>query len=686
MISSVHEQNVRVHSSKSDNFRTDIQGLRAVAVGAVVLNHANVPGFSGGYTGVDVFFVISGFLITGLLLGDLDKFSKIHFLNFYARRAARILPAAGLTIAFTAIASVAVLGILQARTVLVDSVWSVFFAANNHFAEVGTNYFSPTDTSPLQHFWSLAVEEQFYLVWPALLGLIAMVSGIKRRAVTPRVAISVSLFLIFAGSLYLSITQTTSNPVSSYFSTLDRVWELALGAILAIVAPCFSKISEQLRRNISWGGVITISMGILFFKSTTAFPGFNALVPVLGSAAVLAGGVGSPTGGAHKILSLKPVKFIGDVSYSLYLVHFPIFILGAVHFGQHEKLSIRLGLVIASLIAASMSYFLIENPVRHFNMFKLHPSRALFLWPLAVSLVVAIAIFDAPTTSFVGSSSTAKFISAPLAVDQAVANAEAGDPIPNATNPSLMNARKAHVNLGNCSAFLHLTSKICNFGSSNGTKTIVLFGNSHSVMWIPAIAVAAKTNNWKFFPVVKQACGYDTYTDVVPGLSPKNDCTTFYTWAKKQIVLLHPDAIIMGSYTGTKYWQQGETVAINQLKAITPRFTLLSDTPAIPEPAACLLKTGATLKTCLAHETTNRVSAQKLTMMVAKNANVEYLDVTPWFCNKGLCPSLINDIIPYYDGAHLTRQYSKFLGNDMKIALNLNGVKVIQPAESQINH
>jgi hypothetical protein len=200
-------------------------------------------------------------------------------------------------------------------------------------------------------------------------------------------------------------------------------------------------------------------------------------------------------------------------------------------------------------------------------------------------------------------------------------------------------------------------------------------------MWIPAISVAAKANNWKFFPIVKQACGYDTYSNVVPGLNPNNDCAKFYAWAKLQISKLHPEVIAMGSYTGTKFWQQGQTVVVGQLKLSAPRFILLSDTPWIPEPAACLLKSRATLKSCLSHENTGRISAQRLTMKVSQHLHVQYLDVTPWFCSKKLCPSLINDIIPYYDGAHVTRQYSKFLGKDMNSALNLDGAKVVQPRE-----
>ncbi len=203
-------------------FRADIQGLRALAVGLVVLDHAHVPGFPGGYIGVDVFFVISGFLITGLLINDIERHHRVRFLHFYARRALRILPMATVVIVTTSIASVLLLGVLAARSTLIDGVWAVFFVANVHFAQTGTNYFASTGTSALQHYWSLAVEEQFYLVWPAFLGVITFAVSRFRREAVPRRAIALTLVVLIAGSLMLSISDTANNATGAYFSTIDR--------------------------------------------------------------------------------------------------------------------------------------------------------------------------------------------------------------------------------------------------------------------------------------------------------------------------------------------------------------------------------------------------------------------------------------------------------------------------------
>ena len=347
-------------------FRQDIQGLRALAVGIVVLDHAHIPGFSGGFIGVDVFFVISGFLITGLLLGDIAKHARVRFLNFYSRRAQRILPAATVVILATCVASIALLGIIQARSVLVDGVWAVFFGANVHFASVGTNYFAAAvSTSPLQHYWSLAVEEQFYLVWPAALGIVAVV--FRRKGIVghvPRLPIALTLAVVGGLSLYLSVVQTASNPKAAYFSTFDRTWELAVGALLAVALPWLGKIPTALRSALSWSGLVAIVTAALFFTASTPMPGYNALLPVLGCAALLVGGIGLPRYGAHSLLSIRPMRFLGDISYSLYLWHWPVIVLltgDTTGLSGIELLGARLAVMLG---ASCASYYLIEHPLR----------------------------------------------------------------------------------------------------------------------------------------------------------------------------------------------------------------------------------------------------------------------------------------------------------------------------------
>lgn len=290
----------------------------------------------------------------------------------------------------------------------------------------------------------------------------------------------------------------------------------------------------------------------------------------------------------------------------------------------------------------------------------------------ASAALLALAILTlAPVATPYASGAVA---SNPLAVlAQAVADGEQNDPLPATTTPTVAHALHDHVNLGRCSAFHRLRSAICNYGDPNGTKTVVVFGNSHSAMWVPALAVAAKADHWKLYPVVKESCGYDTYTDVVPGLNAANQCSSWYDWAKTVIARLHPNVLVMGSYTKTTYWALGERTAIAQLRPLTKRFVLLSDSPWIPAPAGCFLIPNATQGTCLRYEPPLRIGAQVKTHDIAKVMHVQYLDITPLLCDAHLCPSVIDGIIPTADGSHVTPQYSAFVALALDEGINLTG-------------
>jgi len=291
----------------------------------------------------------------------------------------------------------------------------------------------------------------------------------------------------------------------------------------------------------------------------------------------------------------------------------------------------------------------------------------------ARTALLALAILTLAPVAMAAHASGA-VASQPLAVlAQAVADGEQNDPLPASTAPTVADALQDHVNLGRCSAFRRLRSAICNYGDPNGTKTVVVFGNSHSAMWVPALAVAAKADHWKLYPVVKESCGYDTYTDVVPGLKAGNQCSSWYDWAKTVIAGLHPNAIVMGSYTKTTYWALGERITIAQLRPLTKRFVLLSDSPWIPAPAQCFQYPNATQGTCLRHESARRIATQVKTHAIANVMHVQYLDITPLLCDAGQCPSVIDGIIPTADGSHVTPQYSAFVALALDEGINLTG-------------
>ena len=253
-----------------------------MAVGLVVLRHANVPGFGGGFVGVDVFFVLSGFLITGLLLAEAQRRGRISFIDFYVRRARRILPAAALTLVATDIAALMLLNFVRAQDAVVDSIYAAGFAANFHFAAQETDYFAQAKPpSPVLHYWTLSVEEQFYLVWPALvaLALFGVVSVARRQR-----RLLVVVGAVGAASLAWSVYQTSALPPAAYFSPFTRAWELALGALLAIAG---LRPPARAAGVLAWAGLLAIAVSAFAYSESTPFPGYAALLPTGGAVLVI---------------------------------------------------------------------------------------------------------------------------------------------------------------------------------------------------------------------------------------------------------------------------------------------------------------------------------------------------------------------------------------------------------------
>ncbi|MCS5719147.1 acyltransferase [Herbiconiux sp. CPCC 205763] len=344
-------------------FRADVQGLRAVAVIAVILNH--VIGWpAGGFAGVDVFFVISGFLITGLLLRDREEHGRISLRRFYAKRMRRILPAAVTVLIATSVAAYFLFNRPRAISTLWDAVSSLLFVSNWRFAAEGTDYFQATDAvSPLQHFWSLSVEEQFYLVWPWLMLLVLAVAARSVRASTNRVRIAVgtTLAVIVAASFVYALWETATSPAPAYFSTLSRVWELGVGALLAAAAPALARLPLPVRVLGGWIGLAGILSSFFVISADTPFPGPWAAFPVLATALVIAAGVGGRQ--RHLVPLVNPVSvFFGDLSYSLYLWHFPILVFLLVLMPQ-QTTTVTLLILGLTLAVSLVSYFLIEQPL-----------------------------------------------------------------------------------------------------------------------------------------------------------------------------------------------------------------------------------------------------------------------------------------------------------------------------------
>jgi peptidoglycan/LPS O-acetylase OafA/YrhL len=344
-------------------FRPDVQGLRAIAILLVVLFHAGIPGISGGYVGVDVFFVISGFVITGLLLREREAGRRTSILNFYSRRARRIIPAASLVIVVTVIAAFHYLGSLTGHETAVDGQWAAIFLANFHFAASETNYLaSQQPPSALQNYWSLAVEEQFYIVYPTVF----LIAASLVTRISLRVRLAILLATVIVASYTFSIVFTSTNPSSAFFSPLTRAWELALGGLIAVGSDSLRRLPQPVAAFLSWLGLAAIVTASVTLTSASVYPGALVAIPVVGAGLIIAAGTSQPAWGVEYLLRQKPFQLLGLISYSLYLWHWPILIIATQNRGA-TNLPVwdNVVLLLVATLAAALTYRLIENPVRH---------------------------------------------------------------------------------------------------------------------------------------------------------------------------------------------------------------------------------------------------------------------------------------------------------------------------------
>ena len=349
-------------------FRPDIEGLRAVAVGLVLLFHGYGRPVTGGFVGVDVFFVISGFLITSLLLAEQIRNGRISIMGFYARRVRRILPASALVVILTVVAAYHYLGFITGNDVATDAKWTAVFSANIHFALIGTDYLgSLQPPSPLQHMWSLGVEEQFYVVWPGLfLLLVVIVRGARHRN-----ALAATLLLIIGLSLTWSVVETMSDVTWAYFSPLTRAWELALGALVAVLAPTIGRLSAGWPTQlIALCGLIGIGLSAFVIDASTPYPGSAVALPVVSTALVIAAGCANVDTFVGRALSVRPMQWLGARSYSLYLWHWPLLIIAAQYVGDELSRWQNTGLLLIAVIASALSYRLVENPIRRARVLR----------------------------------------------------------------------------------------------------------------------------------------------------------------------------------------------------------------------------------------------------------------------------------------------------------------------------
>jgi peptidoglycan/LPS O-acetylase OafA/YrhL len=694
--------------------RGDIQGLRAIAVLIVIAAHAGVPFLSGGFVGVDVFYVISGFLITGLLYREVQQTGSISLGAFWARRARRILPAATLVTVVTVLLSLAWMSLVDARGVVVDALWASAFAANVHFAHEGVDYFNAVEgvgPSPLQHYWSLAVEEQFYVIWPLLLVVCLAVMAVIRRGrsgrhVEVRRPVVTMLVVLTVVSLLWSIYATLASPATAYFSTLTRGWELGVGAILALVPTAFvRRLTRVSLETMAVTGAVLLLAACVVISDRTPFPGLMAVLPVTGAALlIMAGGVAHTPEGrtvSSRVLGVAPMRMLGDWSYSLYLWHWPAFILAPVALGRALTGSEKGIAVLVVITLSAYSYRFVEQPFRAGRpAHRLLRSRALVLYPASAALVTLTAAAAWAWTGYAGgehgNNPPITVAGAPIdglhdstvaLVRASVTAAKDKHAVPSDLTPDLLNLRDSVADVGDCD-YEGDVRTLCPHG--DGGRTVVVIGDSHARAWIPAFNKIVDSGDWTAYYLVKPQCTAAHVTIAsLESDDPFTDCSDFQDWVVDQVQTLRPDLVVVASsppvngvfFGDTRVTSVDEIIPLlrvgyndlfSDLGQYAGRVALIRDVPKSPDdPATCLSSGDGSLGDCMFQPVERSTVLGNVAVDSARDAGIEVVDPTPWLCYQGECPIVIGGTLSYRDTDHITTEYAADLWAELGKALHM---------------
>ncbi|MEV4414710.1 acyltransferase family protein [Catellatospora sp. NPDC049609] len=650
-------------------FRPDVEGLRAVAVGAVLLFHAAVPGFSGGYVGVDVFFVISGFLITGLLLGDIEKRGTFSLKDFYARRARRILPAAGVVLAATSVGAAFLLSPLRRQDVATDVITSALNVANWRFIGLQTDYLAEGRAqSPLLHFWSLAVEEQFYLVWAPLALVLVLVARKLRRSPLPILAVAIGA--ITAGSFAVSLYWTSTNLSLAYLSTPSRAWQFGAGALGALAVPHVARAlragAAGRRQGYALGvaGAAAVLWSVYAYSADTPFPGTAALLPTLGTVAILLAGLAitpehGPAGVA-RLLATAPARAVGRLSYAWYLWHWPVLVLWEAHFGE-QHWPAKLALTLASGVPAWLTMRLVEGPIRLSPRVTAAPWRGLTVGLLAVLIpVTAGVVLDRSAGATAATAEGWKLRPSPQ-------EARHDSPVANKT----------------CMAREDTTTNgTCLFGDPASDTRVVLFGDSHALQWFPALEQIGRSHGWAVEVLGKSSCPVPVVAISIANQPKANESCV--AWRNNTVDRIlkgpKPKFIMVGTLmkkasVGKPYVDAWDDT-LTRLAASGAPIVYLRDTPYpnkdVPE---CVSGIAPGSTACdFKHDPGVLPDAMADLIRDGKRPGVHLLDFTADLCPLERCPVVIGDLLVYHDQSHISATAARDYAPRMEAQLRAYGL------------
>ncbi|MFE9242402.1 acyltransferase family protein [Nocardiopsis sp. NPDC006938] len=658
---------------RGSRFRPEVQGLRAVAVLLVLAYHLNPRLLPGGYVGVDVFFVISGFLITSLLLREVREHGRVSLAGFYVRRVRRLLPAATVVLLTTGAAALALLPVTR----LADTAWqtlaSAAYVENLYLADQALDYLAAeTAPSPVQHFWSLSVEEQFYVVWPLLFVLWALM--LRRRTRAPGSGLrllTVVLASVFAASLLCSVLLTASGTPAAYFLPTTRAWELATGGLLAVFL-ADRGLPRRLRLPLGWAGLGAVVASAVLYDSGTPFPGYAALLPVLGTAAVIAA-ERSEGPSASRVLSTGPARFVGDVSYALYLWHWPLIVFALVLL-ERDTLG-PLGAVAVAVLSVLLAWatkLWVEDPVARYGLVR--TGRA----ALAVALVgvLSVAAVSAAALTRLERFQTSEFDPEVHLGPRAI-----GLPSPERALmfPSPIGAEDDTPEAydDGCHAGFDKSdpSDPCVYGPDDADTTVALTGDSHSTQWFPALNELAEERGWRLVVFNKSACAF-TAAEVGREGAVYEECSEWNRAVADEIDRLEPDMVVTSSSAaGLPHGYQSGPDARDAMAAgmvelweevVAPGVPLvvIRDTPRTSSDVLdCLARHSEAPSSCdrPASAALSRDDPQELAVREVEGAAL--VDLNDRICTGDTCPAVIGNVVVYRDSHHLTGTYALLLAD-----------------------
>ena len=597
-------------TKSTSNRQLEVQGLRGISILFVVFYHAHQL-FAGGFIGVDVFFVISGYVITKSLLDEFDATGRISGRNFISRRIKRLLPASAVTTLFILICSIFIFSPFgQQNQIARTSLSSTFFSANLYF--IFQNSYAALSNNPFRHMWSLGVEEQFYVVWPIFLLFLARYG--KR-------AIFYGISLTTAASLLLSVYQTQTSPIWAFYSLPTRAWELGVGALLLF-------IPESVWRNrfIPWIGVIGIGIATLNFNENTAFPGINAVLPVVATA-LLIGSISSWPRLFNDLSNNRLAQWLGAISYPLYLWHWPALVLPSSALGRPLRVRERLFCILLTVVLAHLTSKFIEQPIRH----KKIPGKKVYLFFVGTTVTSLIAglLISATASSMISVKGTDYKFNLTKVMEKPAVYGDG-----------------CHVNYG------ETKSGYCTYGVKTSKKTIVLYGDSHAAQWFPALEKLALEKGYKLVSLTKSACPSVDVPREDQGAFKNVHCEKWRENSIARIKSIHPAAVIISSFqyftppngypNRADWWNAGQRRLLADLKGSSSHLIYISDTP----------RPLRDIPNCLASRDTHSCDSSEKTP-VKIISGFEKIDPTLWMCST-FCPAIQNGYVVYRDASHIS--------------------------------